>query len=1424
MDFMDIMFNKNKPFKPIRISGGLTNGRIAVTNPSESAKCLQESEKDALEDDIQLIRKKVEDSIKITLQPSAALTDCEEAQNDEVYSRYKFEQRSQDATHLPVWASKTKILEKIAEYPSVVIEGSTGCGKSTQIPQMILDEARNNQKACNIIVTQPRRIAARSLAERVADERGWELGKLVGYQIGLDKRFVSEDTRILYCTTGVLLEKLIQMKTLAPYTHIVLDEVHERDKDMDFLFIIIRMLWAKEATNVRVILMSATIDTEKFAEYFRFYKFNHWIPAPIIKVDKQSIYTVKEFYADDFNRDIMPELNFKQPGISDGMYKIAQMLVRNLKNIDKDPEIHLSAVLIFLPGIYEIGRFRTLLMDCPEAETEWRIFILHSLISTEEQQSIFEPVEPGVRKIILSTNIAESSITVPHVKFVIDFCLMKYLKSDSSKNFTMLEMDWASKNNCKQRAGRAGRTANGRCYRLISRKFYEVFMKKSPIPEMLLSPLEHIVLKAKTFDMEAPHIILGMAMDRPNLDDVANTVLTLKELGALHLTIREEGFSPIDGDLTNLGRIMSNLPVDVRSARLIVFGYCFGVLEEAIIMAAGLTSKSIFKILFERDLTSYTRRLEWSNGSGSDLFAILNAYRIWRLKHDQKVFGKNYEQKQAERDFCKKHCLDVRSLGECHQLVEELTQRLEKIGIRRITSVDRVRWSEQEKSIILKVVIAGAFYPNFFGTEAINNPMIEREAWRTLNGRDPDNTVFFTGFTKEHIRELYVDSIRNLFRTTVVDEEDINRVKVAIDKNSEKIFVTFDMDQLIDVDMRTDWDTKHCSIPGKTLTEVYKSVKMRRMNMPMKIDVMKPEKEMTVAEELGIGLVVGSTFMTKESLRDEISDLCIPKTQVKEIIGTITHVENCTKFWFQPKNERPRIEDFYRELNDNRELTTIIQSCTDYTPLIEAKIIVARDHKDKKLYRARLISWDYNAFTKTFKCTVCFIDFGRTQKCQMTDLYVFIKTQTEQDTFPARCFQCKLAEIQPSMANISGGNMWDRATVDLFNSFVTEREVTAKIYSVVNGIASVYILTKGINLNDVLIRKGFGEFCEENILSKNNHWKRQHLQKAIDQEGHDAECLEFVDCDEYYSMIEGDSIKQLDHRMLERFVILKGPRSPLESELHSALVHSGKRSVNIDMHSVNSVFLTSLQQDQSIKYMVASHVSQQSANNKEFTIHQTTLLPSIRGFGPLMAMVFCPAADLKRDQWNSRYISVRTGLGYNDDRKHPYFAEHDAVFQLDFDFGMEDLEMINQMRYNLDTLLSSSDKVSFKNRLQVMKKLKEVTLNLLTKERTVIETHCVPHEWKEYAESDFKESNNIYGLKSIFPLHGLPRLMTLDTTMKKRLKIHCTELRKMTMTMPRAVICQLCATDIDNVTMLRAHLMTRLHIEREKQIGFVNPL
>lgn len=181
----------------------------------------------------------------------------------DIYATYNF---NASKAIYPITHYKTCILNAIKESPFVVLEGPTACGKTTQVPQFIMDEAHKEKKYCNIIIAQPRRIAASSNAERVANERNWQVGTLVGYQIGFDeKKHLSVDTRILFCTTGILLEKLIRTKNFGNYTHIILDEVHERNKDMDFLFVVLKKLFVSVVPRpkVKIIIMSATIQASR---------------------------------------------------------------------------------------------------------------------------------------------------------------------------------------------------------------------------------------------------------------------------------------------------------------------------------------------------------------------------------------------------------------------------------------------------------------------------------------------------------------------------------------------------------------------------------------------------------------------------------------------------------------------------------------------------------------------------------------------------------------------------------------------------------------------------------------------------------------------------------------------------------------------------------------------------------------------------------------------------------------------------------------------------------------------------------------------------------------------------------------------------------------------------------------------------------
>lgn len=186
---------------------------------------------------------------------------------DHVYTTYNFKRPT---TTYPITSYRSRILDAIKNSPFVVLEGPTACGKTTQVPQYILDDAYKNKKPCNIIIAQPRRIAAASNAERVSSERNWPLGTVVGYKIGFDEnKHVSNDTRILFCTTGILLENLIRSKNFANHTHIILDEVHERNKEMDFLFVVLKKMFVSVVPKpkVKIIVMSATIQSSRVSEH-----------------------------------------------------------------------------------------------------------------------------------------------------------------------------------------------------------------------------------------------------------------------------------------------------------------------------------------------------------------------------------------------------------------------------------------------------------------------------------------------------------------------------------------------------------------------------------------------------------------------------------------------------------------------------------------------------------------------------------------------------------------------------------------------------------------------------------------------------------------------------------------------------------------------------------------------------------------------------------------------------------------------------------------------------------------------------------------------------------------------------------------------------------------------------------------------------
>lgn len=604
------------------------------------------------------------------------------------------------------------------------------------------------------------------------------------------------------------------------YTHVILDEVHDRSIDLDFLLIIVRMLLHKQSPFVKIILMSATINTEKIASYFKMFDSQgNYGPAPILELKVERPHKVLVTYLDGLDhigasRDI---INLDKPGISSKMFEFAVQLINFVL---KKSTVIKPSFLVFLPGIQEIKRFKRELINNCDNISEFHLIVLHSSLPIQDCNKAFDgSVE---NKIILATNIAESSVTLPGVRFVIDFCLTKYLKTDTATNMQTLMLNWASKESLIQREGRVGRMENGQVIRLIYKDQFDDD-DKFPLqtePEIQRISLETVVLKAKQFDMGTPTTILGKALDPPPKNAVVDAILCLKEIGGLTRLSKRGKFKANDGELTFAGEIMSKLPLNVRISKLIILGHIFNCLEECIIIGAGMASKSIFaSVAKHKEMELYSRKLEFAKGSSSDAITMLNVYREWRLALTKGLAG-NYKQEQA---WCKFQMLDMKCFKDMNDLIEDIKNRLRFFDIK--TSDDTYRYSTDEKRFVIKMCLAGAFYPNFY--QFGGSPPL-RDEYGVLNNMDPCRTVYFKSFQHNRIGQLYESQVREKLCEEEISDE-ISELKVHFDGNSERLQVQF-------LPLN---DENLSFVPGDVQLEVYKAIKFRKLGKNIEIRVMK---------------------------------------------------------------------------------------------------------------------------------------------------------------------------------------------------------------------------------------------------------------------------------------------------------------------------------------------------------------------------------------------------------------------------------------------------------------------------------------------------------------------------------------------------------------------------------------------------------
>ena len=612
----------------------------------------------------------------------------------------------QKKADLPMNQYAAKVLDLVNNNVYSIIVGATGSGKTTQVPQILLEEAVAQGKGatCNILCTQPRRIAAVSVARRVADERAERLQDTVGYHVRFDPKLPNIGGSVTYLTTGILRQQLQHAPdgVMDNISHLIVDEVHERDMEIDFLLIMLKKnIMRRRAagmTTPKVVLMSATMDTELFASYFQMNVAGQGpVDCPSLSVPGRT-FPVKETYLNDIIRDISSsaahvrtihsdpntrefldsEERFRVENPGTGRQEASLPSKDTGSVIDWKRERKISAegnvvfsndkenalvpinlvactiahiaktsqegaMLVFLPGLEEIKKVEEALRLLNfgvnfNDQSKFKSYMLHSTIPAG-QNTVFEPVPVGCRKIILATNIAETSITIPDVQHVVDTGKLREKQYDQLRRITELKCTWISKSNSKQRAGRAGRVQNGNYYALFTKERFEA-LRAIGLPELLRTDLQEICLHIKAQAFQTPiREFLADAIEPPSPQAVDASVINLQALDTL--TDEEE--------ITSLGRLLALLPVHPTLGKMIVLGIIFRCLDPMLVLGAASSERGLFVNPPNGRRQAQEAKLSFVEGSGSDHIAMLNAVRDLRRARSER--GDHYAHDFALRKF-----------------------------------------------------------------------------------------------------------------------------------------------------------------------------------------------------------------------------------------------------------------------------------------------------------------------------------------------------------------------------------------------------------------------------------------------------------------------------------------------------------------------------------------------------------------------------------------------------------------------------------------------------------------------------------------------------------------------------------------------------------------------------------------------------
>ncbi|BAW80683.1 ATP-dependent helicase HrpA [Candidatus Nitrosoglobus terrae] len=527
---------------------------------------------------------------------------------------------------LPIIERRAEIKAAIHDHQVVIICGETGSGKTTQLPKICLELGRGITGL--IGHTQPRRIAARSVATQIARELNSDLGQIVGYKVRFHDR-ISPNTYIKLMTDGILLAETQGDRFLTQYDTLIIDEAHERSLNIDFLLGYLKQLLPKRS-DLKVIITSATIDTERFSKHFN--------QAPILEISGRT-YPVEIRYR--------PLCHQQERDLSQAV----------LDAVDELSRLGSGDILVFLPGEREIRETTEALRKHHPPHTE--TLPLYARLSAAEQNKIFKP-HLG-RRIILATNVAETSLTVPGVHYVVDSGLARLSRYSVRSKVQRLLIEKISQSSANQRSGRCGRIAKGVCIRLYDE---EDFLNR-PIftdPEVLRTSLASVILQMKTLKLGMPQNF--PFIDPPPIKMINDGLRLLEEIGALDKT----------QNLTSIGQQLAQLPIDPRIARMVIAGGEFHCLKEILIIASALSIQDPRERPLDNQQAADNAQTLFQN-ERSDFLSYL---KLWENYHHQRT----HLSRNKLRIYCRVHFLSYLRLREWQDIHQQLQLLANSLGLR----------------------------------------------------------------------------------------------------------------------------------------------------------------------------------------------------------------------------------------------------------------------------------------------------------------------------------------------------------------------------------------------------------------------------------------------------------------------------------------------------------------------------------------------------------------------------------------------------------------------------------------------------------------------------------------------------------------------------------------------------------------------